>query len=94
MTLWKKRQKSFSDWRQVKKCVCAMLILFFTVLIDLILRQAARARRDRALGGELGHELPLDERDVRVIPLFDEDVHALEALGRMADRLVPEADRV
>ncbi len=65
-----------------------------TALIDLILRQAALARRDQGLGATLGHELPLDARDVRVIPLFAEDVHALEGLGRMAERLVAEADRV
>jgi anion-transporting ArsA/GET3 family ATPase len=64
-----------------------------TALVDMILRQAALARRDRGLGTTLGRELPLDARDVRVIPLFDEDIHALEALGRMAERLVPETDR-
>ena len=65
-----------------------------TALVDLVLRQARLARRDRGLGATLGHELPLDARDVRVVPLFDEDVHALDALGRMAEHLVPEADRV
>jgi len=53
-------------------------------------RFAASARRDRRVLGELIASLPLDTRDARVIPLFAEDVHALEALQRMGEHVFDE----
>ena len=48
---------------------------------------AARARRDAAVRERLEKALPLPTEAVRVVPLFSEDVHELEALARM-ERLI------
>ncbi len=53
-------------------------------------RFAASARRDAGVLGEFIASLPLDRRDARVIPLFAEDVHALEALRRMGKHVFDE----
>ena len=53
-------------------------------------RFAASARRHQRVLGELVASLPLDTRDARVIPLFAEDVHALEGLRRMGKHVFDE----
>jgi hypothetical protein len=50
-------------------------------------RYASLAERDLALAARLARALPVAEHDVRRVPLFAEDVHALEGLRRMADVL-------
>ena len=59
-------------------------------LVDVLARFASLARRDRAMDAQLRRSISIDPQDVRVIPLFAEDVHALDALDRMASHLVPE----
>jgi anion-transporting ArsA/GET3 family ATPase len=53
-------------------------------------RFAAAARRDESVVDGLVASLPLDTSDARVIPLFAEDVHALEALSRMGKHVFDE----
>ncbi len=48
---------------------------------------SAAARRDERVLSGLIATLPLDTRNARVVPLFDEDVHALEALGRLGEHI-------
>jgi anion-transporting ArsA/GET3 family ATPase len=47
--------------------------------------QAALARRDAGVLARLEAALPLEREAIRVVPLFSEDVHELDALARMAD---------
>ncbi len=62
-------------------------------IVDAVERWAALARRDRALREHLAEVMPLDADDVREVPLFPEDVHALDALGRMSDHLFAASGR-
>ena len=62
-------------------------------VVDTAVRQAALARRDRASVAELRRALPLDCPSVRVVPLFAEDVHALDGLSRIAAHLFGDAPR-
>jgi hypothetical protein len=55
--------------------------------------QAALARRDAGVLARLEAALPLERDAIRVIPLFSEDVHELEALARMADLIFAGAPR-
>ena len=61
-------------------------------LIATAERQAALARRDGAVRRGLEAALPLERSEVRTIPLFAEDVHALETLGWMGQRIFGEAN--
>jgi hypothetical protein len=53
-------------------------------LVEVAARQASRARQDARVEASLRAALPLPAGQVRVVPHFDEDVHALEGLERMA----------
>lgn len=57
------------------------------LLVETTSRLAGLARRDRAVREQLEAALALAVTQVREIPLFEEDVHALEALVRMAEHL-------
>jgi anion-transporting ArsA/GET3 family ATPase len=59
-------------------------------LVRAAIHHAAAARRDAQVLSGLTASLPLDARDVRVIPLFAEDVHALAALRRMGGHVFDE----
>lgn len=59
-------------------------------LVAVVARYSAQARRDSQITGHLSRALELADGDVRVIPLFAEDVHALDALAMMSSHLVPE----
>ncbi len=54
-------------------------------------RHRALAQIDAATASALESDLGLDAQSVRRVPLFDDDVHAIEALGRVADCLVGRA---
>ena len=58
------------------------------VLVSVAERQAALARRDAGVSASLIEALSLSPEQVRTIPLFDEDVHALGALERMGALLL------
>jgi len=60
-------------------------------LVDAVARYASLAQRDRAMRGRMIENLRLDAADVRVVPLFPEDVHALDALGTLSRYLLPGA---
>ena len=60
-------------------------------LIATAERQAALARRDAAVRSGLEGTLPLQWAEVPLIPLFAEDVHALDTLGWMGRRIFGEA---
>ena len=60
-------------------------------LVDGAARQASLARRDAEILGRLGAELPVDSGSVRVVPLFAEDVHALDGLARISTHLFGES---
>lgn len=62
-------------------------------LVDTVTRYADLARRDAAIGRRVRDNLPLAATDVREVPLFAQDVHALDGLGRMAAWLCPEQAR-
>lgn len=62
------------------------------VLIATAARQADLARRDAEMQAQLQKALPLDPSQVATIPLFSEDVHALEALANMCVCLFERAD--
>ena len=53
--------------------------------------QASLARRDAQVCARLEEAMGLTPADVRKIPLFSEDVHALEGLQRMASHLFQQA---
>ncbi len=55
--------------------------------------QAALARRDAEVRARLEHALPLEREAVRIVPLFSEDVHELDALARMSDLIFAEPGR-
>jgi anion-transporting ArsA/GET3 family ATPase len=55
---------------------------------------AALARRDASVLARLGGSLPLEREALRTVPLFAEDVHATEALARMAERILAEGAHV
>jgi anion-transporting ArsA/GET3 family ATPase len=55
---------------------------------------AALARRDAGVLARLGGSLPLEREALRTVPLFAEDVHATEALARMAERILAEGAHV
>ena len=54
-------------------------------------RQAVLARRDAAVLRVLEGALPLERAEVRLIPLFAEDVHSLDTLEWMGERIFSEA---
>lgn len=58
-------------------------------LVAIAARQSALARRDAGARALLEEHLPLKPAQVRVIPLFDDDVHALTGLERMAGAIFP-----
>ncbi len=60
-------------------------------LIATAERQAALARRDATVRSGLEGTLPLQWAEVPLIPLFAEDVHALDTLGWMGQRIFGEA---
>ncbi len=64
------------------------------VLVETASRQALLARQDRETLATLIEELPLGPEQTRTIPLLSEDVHALEALARMARFVFPESSDV
>ncbi len=64
------------------------------VLVQTAARQALLARQDRETLAALIAELPLGPEQTRTIPLLSEDVHALEALARMARFVFPESSDV
>ncbi|HKC50978.1 MAG TPA: hypothetical protein VKF60_09310, partial [Myxococcota bacterium] len=49
--------------------------------------QAALARRDAAVRRELESALPLEADALRAVPLFAEEVHALDGLARIASEI-------
>ncbi len=55
-------------------------------------RQAALARRDGAVRKSLEDALPFERAEMPLIPLFAEDVHALDTLGWMGRRIFAEAN--
>ena len=59
-------------------------------LVETVARYADLARRDLEVGRRVRQSLPLAQADVREVPLFAQDVRALDALGQMAERLCPE----
>lgn len=61
------------------------------VIVAAGIRQRALAAQDAATADALESDLGLGAESVRRVPLFEEDVHAIEALGRVADRLVGAA---
>ena len=60
-------------------------------LVRTLTRQALLARRDAEVCAHLEKTLALPPEAVRRIPLFSEDVHALESLRRMASDLFGNA---
>ena len=56
-------------------------------LVATLTQQALLARRDAEVGARLEGAIGLSPEAVRKIPLFSEDVHALEGLQRMASHL-------
>ena len=60
-------------------------------LVATLTQQALLARRDAEVGARLEEAIGLSPEAVRKIPLFSEDVHALEGLRRMASHLFEEA---
>jgi len=64
------------------------------LLVAATRAQAALARRDAAVRERLEKALPLPPEAVRVVPLFSEDVHELEALARMAGLIFGEREGV
>jgi len=59
-------------------------------LVTATRAQAALARRDAAVRERLEKALPLPPEAVRAVPLFNEDVHELRGLARMADLIFAE----
>lgn len=59
-------------------------------LVAVADRHAALALRDAEVRGGLEASLPLEPDQIRQIPLFDEDVHALDALGLMGEYIFGE----
>ena len=59
-------------------------------LVAVAERQASLARRDAGTREDLLRGLPLGAAQVREIPLFAEDVHALAALDRMGALLIED----
>jgi anion-transporting ArsA/GET3 family ATPase len=57
------------------------------LLVEGARRHATLARRDSELREWLAARLPISQSSLRVVPLFDEDIHVLASLGRMADHL-------
>jgi anion-transporting ArsA/GET3 family ATPase len=56
-------------------------------LVGAARAQAALARRDTAVRSELERALPLEADALRAVPLFAEDVHALDGLMRIAGEI-------
>jgi anion-transporting ArsA/GET3 family ATPase len=63
-------------------------------LTETLTRQAALAYRDRTICETLAQQLTLRPEAVRRIPLFDEDVHALESLAQMSSHLFKDNSNV
>jgi anion-transporting ArsA/GET3 family ATPase len=55
-------------------------------------RQAALAARDAEVVRALAADLPLERDALRVVPLLDEDVHALDGLARLGARVFGKSD--
>ncbi len=62
------------------------------VLVSTTARHALLAARDAQMLRQLQSALPLETSQVRTIPLFSEDVHALEGLSRMCGFLFAEGE--
>ncbi len=60
------------------------------VLVGVASRQARLAGQDAETLRCLAHELRIDLKRVRTIPLLDEDVHALEALAELGSYIFDE----
>jgi len=56
-------------------------------LVGAARTQAALARRDAAVRRELESALPLEADALRAVPLFAEEVHALDGLARIASEI-------
>ncbi len=61
------------------------------LLLEIAEQQAALARRDAESCAQMERGLPLGPDQVRRIPLFDEDVHALDTLARMGERMLGQS---
>lgn len=61
-------------------------------LVGMLAQQASLARRDARTCARLEQSLSLTPEAVRRIPLFSEDVHAVEGLQRMASHLFAEEE--
>jgi anion-transporting ArsA/GET3 family ATPase len=60
------------------------------LLVETAARQARLAQQDAGTLELLAQQLPIQDEQVRKIPLFAEDVHALEALVRMTSCIFGE----
>lgn len=58
------------------------------VLLSAALRHAARARRSARVRAELEAALPLPPSAVRELPLLAHDIHTLESLGALGERIL------
>jgi len=61
------------------------------LLVEGASRHATLARRDARVREWLAARLPITGNSLRVVPLFDEDIHVLASLRRMADHLFDES---
>jgi len=60
------------------------------LLVESAQRHARLARRDTRVREWLAAKLTIPGDSIRVVPLFDEDIHVLASLRRMADHLFEE----
>jgi len=58
------------------------------LLLEIAEQQAALARRDAESCAQMERGFPLEPAQVRRIPLFDQDVHALDTLARMGEHVL------
>lgn len=61
-------------------------------LLGIAEQQAALARRDAENCAQMERALPLEPAQVRRIPLFDEDIHALDTLARMGEHMLGKSE--
>ena len=61
-------------------------------LVGAARAQAALARRDARVRAQLEAALPLEADALTQVPLFAEDVHALDGLARIADAIFGRLD--
>jgi anion-transporting ArsA/GET3 family ATPase len=62
------------------------------LLVEAARRHATLARRDARVREWLTARLSIPPRAMRVVPLFDEDIHVLASLRQMADHLFEHTD--